>query len=518
MDINNNKEGEERALLLSPLKQSKHSKEEENEGATTYQTSINISKCCMGTGTLALPYAASQGGLLFNTIGIAFISLWNLYSVNCLIKCSKLIDDSYLMKDDYNNNKTDEEFDNNILLSRAYNCCRYNHRRHPPAGTSTLGKVAWYSFGPFGLYFLDIMMIILLSGVVICYEDAAISFLEKTPISSKSKFLDALCTMIFIIPLSCLPNVGFLSKYSALGLLAILLSFLIIYSYGIQQNGWDGISTITIYDLYPQSIHECSAWFGIIVFSFGIVPVTYNLQESMKKPAQMKHATTIALIMVFILYIVIGSGVFIIYAPSLTSNDIKHHFNGDVLQHLPAGIIPTCIRLAMTGVIIVSAPLLIIPCAELLEGKMLIQQSSSTFYYMRIFLRIMICMICTSISVFVPDFVSIVSFIGCFAVAFVSFILPPLFYVVLSYKMLLQQLNNHDGRRNNTISLQNSYGSIITNSTIESSLSPTTTTTATTRFCDKVMIIKYHLFDCFMILFGVLATIIATYLTFQDLK
>ena len=151
--------------------------------------------------------------------------------------------------------------------------------------------------------------------------------------------------MTFIIPLSCLPNRTFLCQYSALGIFAILSSYFIIYIYGIQQNGLQGFSTLTKYDLYPQSIHECSTWFGVVVYSYGIVPLTHNIQESMRDPKQMACATTLALKMVFLLYVGI-SAVFIIYAP--LSHGTKHYFNGDVLQHLPSdGIIPAFIRYAM---------------------------------------------------------------------------------------------------------------------------------------------------------------------------
>ena len=54
----------------------------EKRGATVFQTSLNIAKLCMGTGTLALPFAAQKGGLVFNMIGLGVIVVWNYYSAN----------------------------------------------------------------------------------------------------------------------------------------------------------------------------------------------------------------------------------------------------------------------------------------------------------------------------------------------------------------------------------------------------------------------------------------------------
>ena len=45
----------------------------------------------MGTGTLALPFAAEKGGLLFNVMGLALIALWNYYCANCILRCRDLL-------------------------------------------------------------------------------------------------------------------------------------------------------------------------------------------------------------------------------------------------------------------------------------------------------------------------------------------------------------------------------------------------------------------------------------------
>jgi len=118
------------------------------------QTVINIAKTCMGTGTLALPYAAHQGGVLLHIFGLMAIACWNLYSVQRLLDCLDLLPSSL---------------------------CQNKH--HPPEGTSTLGRVAWYSLGRKGLVALDIMMVMLLAGIVITYEGTQVLVLLSFAIS-----------------------------------------------------------------------------------------------------------------------------------------------------------------------------------------------------------------------------------------------------------------------------------------------------------------------------------------------
>ena len=87
-----------------------------------------------------------------------------------------------------------------------------------------------------------------------------------------------------------------------------------------------------------------------------------------------------------------------------------------------------------------------------------------------------------------------------FSVAFVSFILPPLFYAILDCKRILCEGNVSYSVQG---SYQNGSGKL---STVDPSH-------------DMVaLILHYHLFDCGMVILGILATITTTYLTFQDLK
>ncbi len=55
---------------------------------TVFQTSLNVTKICMGTITLELLFESKVGGLLvFNVIVLFVIGVWNYYSANCLLRC-----------------------------------------------------------------------------------------------------------------------------------------------------------------------------------------------------------------------------------------------------------------------------------------------------------------------------------------------------------------------------------------------------------------------------------------------
>ena len=40
---------------------------------------------------LALPYSFAQGGVLFSAVGLYIIAQWNIYSINRLLLCEKIV-------------------------------------------------------------------------------------------------------------------------------------------------------------------------------------------------------------------------------------------------------------------------------------------------------------------------------------------------------------------------------------------------------------------------------------------
>ena len=285
-----------------------HSRHHHQGTGTVLETALNSAKTCMGTGTLALPYAASQGGYLFNIIGLILIALWNLWSVNRLLHCNELVNEQY---GDGVSTGTAAPLNGNDSTGQQQSgqCTRRESRtsRHrrtgssmrklfrgmmtdginiveeevqwseenimtktqsPPEGTSTYGRVAWYAVGPIGLHVMDVALLILLLGVVIAYEDAIISFVKETPVTTGSAVLDSLCTILIIGPLSCVEDLHFLSKTSALGIVIIFMSFTVIFGFVLIENGLSGIFEISWGDMWPTDLTGVCNWFGVTVFGF----------------------------------------------------------------------------------------------------------------------------------------------------------------------------------------------------------------------------------------------------------
>ena len=147
----------------------------------------------------------------------------------------------------------------------------------------------------------------------------------------------------------------------------------------------------------------------------------------MAHPQEVNISLQMGLLLVFLGSISIGNGVAILFSPSYT-------FEGDVLQVMPGtSWIPLLVRLLFIFVIAVTAPLIAIPCSELIEGKMGIDDEVEHSMYKKILLRVSFWLVCISLALYLPNgFVHLVSFIGCFCVSMLGFVLPPLFSLQLS--------------------------------------------------------------------------------------
>ena len=344
----------------------------------------------MGTGCLALPFAVQQGGIILSVVGIFSIAMWNVFSTKRLLDCLDLI----IEDQNEPSNPTNE---NNMKNRRQMRMVK----SPPPPGTATLGKVAWYVGGPIALAMLDVMTVLLLFGIIVAYQDAMQSFIADTPLSIGS-LADALIIACIMAPLSIVKNLGYLSRISALGLSVLGGTFVVIAGYGVIQ--YDPNTTPFQLRWMPlDGLTGVSHWFGCVVFGFGIVPLTFNFHESMAEPKKLVGAATIGMLAVAASYIAAGIGLLVFY-PSI---------EGDVLHELPQhGLLPVVTRLAMTFVVLATAPLLIVPCGELIEGKI----SPNPSQKLKTVVRFSICFVTVGISLSVPGFVYVLSFVGCFCV------------------------------------------------------------------------------------------------------
>jgi amino acid permease len=407
--------------------------------SSTEQASLNIIKMCIGSGTLAMPYAASQGGFLFHMIGLALVTKWNLYSVDRMISSKNFILQHHVqmerdstdvhmmskssMKVTIEEDKDEEDsiinVNNNQHMGNHHHQQQHHHSSvFEKESKSTFSNIALMAFGPIGVHMVDSAMTILMFGIILAYEDAILGFIQETPFKTDEPRLNATFMLFLIIPVLMLPDYESIAKVSALGTGLVCAVFGIIASIGILQNGFAGFYTISWDSLWPSSLSSLSRWFGITVFGYGVVPFTFSIQESMIHPSEFMNSCNKSLWIVFLAYCIMGNGLSMIFMQTIDS---------DVLSALPYGAIPTALRLLMAIVILTTLPLIIIPAGALVHDKVFGKASNRSCEFA---IRFLIAGACAILSVELPSFVFVLSFIGCLCVSFISFVYPPLAHII----------------------------------------------------------------------------------------
>jgi amino acid permease len=153
---------------------------------------------------------------------------------------------------------------------------------------------------------------------------------------------------------------------------------------------------------------------------FGLVPFTYSMEESMSEPKEMMKATKMSLSIVAVAYVFLGGLISIIFVKGI---------RGDILSELPNSSLPTFLRMLMTIVVLTSVPLIIIPSGDLLHDKIIRKPNGADRGKSVYVIRFILAQICAGISVAVPNFVFVISFIGCFCVTLLSFVYPPILHL-----------------------------------------------------------------------------------------
>ena len=204
-----------------------------------------------------------------------------------------------------------------------------------------------------------------------------LSFIDGINETNGTSKWDEIFPGVMVAILSCAEDISFLSKFSAIGLMALALSFGVISYVGVKENGWIDLTDILQLNLWPDSVSDASSWFGVVVFGYGVVPVIFNIKDSMSNPQLIGLSTKIGLAIAYFGYLFASSGIRILFSRT-------HSFEGDVLQALPNSPISLIVRLMMTCVVAVTAPFIVVPvrmnlttcCASSLWFTILIISSS----------------------------------------------------------------------------------------------------------------------------------------------
>jgi len=153
-----------------------------NGGSSVQDATINLTKLCIGSGIMALPYAVQKGGLVLSPIFLAIIAWWNYFSCIQMMACKK--------------------------------ACR--QISIPPEISSTYSRIAYCSSGWWGVRTTDACIIVTLLGVCVTFIITFTSLLVSLPGNVLSVPEWACISAVLTFPVCCSRDVSRLVRYSFL--------------------------------------------------------------------------------------------------------------------------------------------------------------------------------------------------------------------------------------------------------------------------------------------------------------
>ena len=315
------------------IKHSIQSKARESGGSSSStEAAVNLTKLCIGSGILALPYAVQKGGLLLSPIFLALIAWWNYFSCIQMIECKHACVDKFV----------------------------------PSSISSTYSRIAYCASGSWGVWITDSCIIITLLGVCVTFVITFSTLLRSVPggdILTTSQW--AAVSAVLTFPACCSRDVSKLVKYSFLGLLCLLVGMCAISVFGVQLYGTAAMQTMqSVWDLplWPATLADFATFIGIATFGYGTCSLAFPVEESMAFPQEFPKAAQWALVFVWGVYAVVGDVLAVLFVHD------PHGVASNILRNLPLDAYSAhIVKLCMCAACLLTFPLTFIPGAQMLE-------------------------------------------------------------------------------------------------------------------------------------------------------
>uniref|UniRef100_A0AAY4D710 Sodium-coupled neutral amino acid symporter 2 n=1 Tax=Denticeps clupeoides TaxID=299321 RepID=A0AAY4D710_9TELE len=394
---------------------------EYNPGNASFGMSVfNLSNAIMGSGILGLSYAMANTGIALFVILLVAVSIFSLYSVHLLLKTA------------------------NEGGSLVYENLGYKAFGHPGKLAASL-SITMQNIGAMSSYLY-----------IVKYELPTVieAFLgtEKEAWYTNGDYLVLLVSLLIILPLSLLKNLGYLGYTSGFSLLCMVFFLIVVSSCAFRSVGdLQEVSDPQVFclqlsgrdtRLLPSPSHVVERTrlnnhfllqtvyaIPILTFAFVCHPAILPMYEELKDRSRkkMQGVANVSFLGMFIMYLLAALfGYLTFYAR--VEPELLHTFS-KVYQF---DVVLLIVRLAVLTAVTLTVPVVLFPIRTSVNAVL---WPNKEFNWIRHVMITVVLLVAVNILViFVPTIRDIFGFIGASAAAMLIFILPSAFYIKLVIK------------------------------------------------------------------------------------
>uniref|UniRef100_A0A4W3JKR1 Sodium-coupled neutral amino acid symporter 2 n=1 Tax=Callorhinchus milii TaxID=7868 RepID=A0A4W3JKR1_CALMI len=368
-------------------------------GNTSFGISaFNLSNAIMGSGILGLAYAMANTGIVLFVILLSAVSIFSLYSVHLLLKTSK--EGGSLLYEQ--------------LGQRAFGM---------PGKVAASVSITMQNFGAMSsyLYIVKYELPLVILAFLNLTENTGHWYLN-------GDWLVIIVSIVLILPLSLLKNLGYLGYTSGLSLLCMVF-FMIVVSIKVRF-----IVDFEKYVIFLLTFVFCFAFqtvyaVPILTFAFVCHPAVLPIYEELKDRSRkkMQRVANVSFLGIFVMYLLAAVfGYLTFYGhvePELLHTYSKVYKFDTVLL---------VVRLAVLMAVTLTVPVVLFPIRTSVQQLLF---PSKEFNWVRhSLITVIILGLANCLVIFVPTIRDIFGFMGASAAAMLIFILPSAFYIKLVKK------------------------------------------------------------------------------------
>jgi amino acid permease len=417
----------------------KQMEDDDDEGLTPWQTSLNLVKATIGAGSMGVPYAFKLGGPLpFSFVVTLLMGALCAYTIVLLVKTERRLaggtrapkssaDDQLSEKFISDDMESDQR--TNILLT------------YPEVGEAAFPELTINLCG-FRVNLLAALLHVIVQVIVLGVCVAYIDFIASTlPVLWPHAF-NALKSILVVLPFflatAFLRSFRFLAVTSIIGDVAVIGTFIAVIAYGFADDNYGKLTLPT-----GKIDGDVMGFVNTVTFLFAVHANMLPIAQAMKRPEEEFEPT---LYKTFA-FIVILNAVFALLCYSLFGDDVASPVTHN-LGCLPGGIDSdnTCTMKeetsAATNAVVVgiqvllcvdllfTLPILLAAAREIIEEKLvsLLPRDSPSIEYVRNVTRTFLVLLICLIAYEVPQFADVLNILGGLFQSIIAFVVPPLVF------------------------------------------------------------------------------------------
>lgn len=394
-------------------------------GTTSFGMSVfNLSNAIVGSGILGLSYAMANTGIALFIILLTFVSIFSLYSVHLLLKTAN---------------------EGGSLLYE-----QLGHKAFGLAGKlAASGSITMQNIGAMSSYLFIVKyeLPLVIKALMNIEDTNGLWYLN-------GDYLVLLVSLVLILPLSLLRNLGYLGYTSGLSLLCMMFFLIVVICKKFQipcpvealminetVNATSALALLASNVTSNATAADCCTphYFifnsqtvyavPILTFSFVCHPAILPIYEELKGRSRrrMMNVSKISFFAMFLMYLLAALFGYLTFYGQVES-ELLHTYSSIV----GTDILLLIVRLAVLMAVTLTVPVVIFPIRSSITHLLCAAKEFS--WWRHSVITVAILSFTNLLVIFVPTIRDIFGFIGASAAAMLIFILPSAFYIKLVKK------------------------------------------------------------------------------------